>query len=491
MDEFFYDYKDLIELLPVGVIYYGLSLESKYMNDRLIEIDKYYNCIKLLKDKVKKFLDSKDIEREYKKEIDNKYFHVKFLKHYIMGKLDGVIVTIDDVTFYKEVESKLQQKVQQEMLKVEKFKTFNLLVKGITHDFNNILTVILANLSLCKSNNTQSEYISEKLYEIEKAANQGKELTNQLLTFAKKQNKNTEIINICEFVRDTVNMISTGLNVNCRYLFSNKECYININKGQMSQVINNVIINASQAMANGGNIDINIQCKSLHDNEIIFLKEGNYIVISIKDYGCGIPNKNLNLIFDPYFTTKENGNGLGLATSYSIIRGYGGCITVNSQVGFGTEFNIFLPEYKSKKNIDVLYENINIGINKKVNKKILLMDDLEAIREVMCLMISELGYEVHCCENGEQAIELYSKSCLEEEYYDLVILDLFVGESYEGINVGKKLLEIDDKTKIILTSGFVDNSVVNNYGEYGFKGVIKKPFTLEQLSDVIDKALQN
>jgi len=254
--------------------------------------------------------------------------------------------------------------------------------------------------------------------------------------------------------------------------------------GQISQVINNIVINANQAMPEAGIIRITADNLVLEQGCGMQVKPGRYIRISIKDQGTGIAKKDLSKIFDPYFTTKNEGSGLGLAAAYSIIKKHNGHISVNSSLGAGTTFDIYLPAsdkaVPKKKEADLL----------KGTGKILLMDDDRMLREMAEAMLEILGYEPEFAEDGAAAIEMYNKAKSSEKPYDVVILDLTIPGGMGGEEVIKKLLKIDPELKAIVFSGYSESPVMSNYREYGFKGMMAKPFDFKTLGKVLNDVLK-
>ncbi len=257
-----------------------------------------------------------------------------------------------------------------------------------------------------------------------------------------------------------------------------------VDVGQMSQGINNIVFNADRAMPEGGIIQVAAENLIIGDGHGVPLRPGRYIKISITDHGVGIAEKYLSKVFDPYFTTKQEGNGLGLAMTYSIIRKHDGHITVESQLGVGTAFHIYLPAsdkaVPEKEEVKII----------KGQGRILVMDDEASLRKMVGRMLKNLGYESEFAKDGAETIEMYKEAKEAEKPYDAVILDLTIPGGMGGKEAINKLLEIDPEVKAIVSSGYSDDSVLANLQEYGFKGTMPKPFESRSLSKVLHEVLE-
>lgn len=256
-----------------------------------------------------------------------------------------------------------------------------------------------------------------------------------------------------------------------------------VDEGQVSQVINNLIINAYQAMPEGGIIKVHFENVIIAENDVLPIKKGEYVKISIKDNGIGIPKEHLPKIFDPYFTTRHKGSGLGLSTAYSIIKKHDGHITMESKMGVGTTFHIYLPASKEK----VLTKKVEDEKSLTGKGRILIMDDEDAVREVAGLMLKNIGYEVEFAGDGVEAIEFYKKARESGKPFDVAIIDLTVPGGMGGKEAVKKLLEIDPNVKTIVSSGYSNDPIMSEFKQYGFKGVIAKPYLIEELSEIVSR----
>jgi len=389
----------------------------------------------------------------------------------------AVITIIRDITERK--------KRDEEFIRACKLKSLSTLAGGIAHDFNNLLTGILGNASIAKTFVNPGDKLHKIMTDLENTSLRAKDLTQQLLTFAKGGAPVKKTVSIAKLLRDSATLVLSGSNVKCDFAIANDLWPVEVDEGQIAQVIHNLIINAKQAMPDGGTIQVSAENFALSAENNPFVKNGKYVKITVKDTGIGIQEEHLPKIFDPYFTTKEEGSGLGLATAYSIIKNHAGYIMAESAAGVGTTFYIHLPA--SKKEIDrveAVEEKLVSG-----KEKILVMDDDDIIRDVAGKMLTKLGYEVDFARDGSEAIELYKKSKNSGRPFDVVIIDLTIPGGMGGRETMQKLFEVDPYVKAIVSSGYSDDAVMSNYTNYNFKGVIAKPYRIEELSRTVHSVL--
>ena len=378
-----------------------------------------------------------------------------------------------------------RRRMEGELIKAQKLESVGLLAGGIAHDFNNLLTAILGNISLSKILISPQEKAYERLTAAEKASLRAKDLTQRLLTFSKGGIPVKKTISSVEVIKDAAGLACSGSIVMCEFSVPDDLWAIDADEGQISQVINNIVINAIQAMPNGGKVTV--QCSNIvvsADDEPR-LRPGNYIKISIKDQGEGIPEEDLGRIFDPYFTTKEKGRGLGLATTYSIIKNHEGHVTVDSKVGTGTTFSIYLPASDSQA--DTRRPDEMKVTSGKGN--ILIMDDEEVIRQVAGDMLEYIGYNVDFAEDGSEAIEKYKTAFESGRPFDVVIMDLTIPGGMGGKEAIKRLIEIDPNVKAIVSSGYSNDPLMSEFRKYGFAGVVLKPYQIAELNEQVSKVL--
>jgi PAS domain S-box-containing protein len=396
----------------------------------------------------------------------------------------GYVLVFKDITF--------QRKIEKELIKNKRIESIGMLAGGIAHDFNNILTGILGNISLIKQNTIQDDINFPHIINAEKASLQARDLVRQLLTFSKGGTPIKEVESIREIIKESAKFVLHGSKVGVDYDFSTDLWPVKVDRGQIGQVMHNLVINAVQSIEDKGLITIAIKNEFINETNALSLKGGKYITVSIKDTGCGIPEQNIPNIFDLYFTTKEKGNGLGLSICYSIIKKHGGTITVNSKEGEGTEFSFYIPaEQKIKLEEKSAPKNENLDEMIKEKLKILLLEDDVSIQKVLKSMCENLNFEIIVTVDGSETIYEYSKSLNTESPFDFVILDLTIPGGMGGEETIEILTEIDPKIKAIITSGYATGEIMSNYKKFGFTGALTKPFTILDLNDVIYKVLHN
>jgi PAS domain S-box-containing protein len=380
-----------------------------------------------------------------------------------------------------------QRRVEEDLRRAHKLESLGVLAGGIAHDFNNLLTGILGNISLAKVMSDPKLKIYSRLDEAEKAGWRARDLTQQLMTFSKGGAPIKKTASIEQIVTDSASFVLRGSNVKCQFRIADGIWPVEVDEGQMSQVINNLIINADQAMPDGGVIDVGIENLSMDGEDEISGREGRYVKISIVDHGVGIPEENLHRIFDPYFTTKQKGSGLGLATVYSIIKNHDALIRVESKPSVGTTFEILIPASTSglSEGIETM-DGHSAGAG-----RILFMDDEDMIREVAEGILTHLGYFPVLCRDGNEAIDLYLRAVEEKKPFDAVIMDLTIPGGMGGRETMKKLLEINRDVIGIVSSGYSNDPILANYSEYGFKGIVDKPYSMEKLGRVLHELLAN
>jgi PAS domain S-box-containing protein len=410
-------------------------------------------------------------------------------ENYNDSDLRQILLLIDSVTtlIQKKQDEEQREFYRRELEKTEKINALGILAGGIAHDFNNILTAILGNVSLAEISKDTDE-LQDRLIEAKKAILRSKELTQQLLTFAKGGSPIKKLSTIDMLLRDTVDFVLRGSNVRVEYNIADNLWAAEIDEGQISQVINNLVLNSIQAMPKGGTISIIAKNKIIHEESKFPLVPGNYIMFKICDEGVGIPEKYLDQIFDPYFTTKEAGSGLGLATSYAIISKHGGYISVQSSVGEGSVFSVIIPAISNKKpkEADKMIEELMYGTG-----KILVMDDEEIIRKVAKRMLEKLGYQVTTTNDGEETIIVYQEAFKSREPFDVVILDLTIPGGKGGKETLIELKKLNPNLKAIVSSGYSVDSIMSDYKKFGFSGIITKPWKYEEFSKVIHTVLNS
>ena len=385
----------------------------------------------------------------------------------------GTVVIFRDVTEKRKMEKDLIQ------LKTEKVESISVLAGGIAHDFNNILTAILSSITLAKLHITPENEAFAILTEAEKASVRAKHLTQQLLTFSKGGTPVKEPVLIGSLIKDTVKFALSGSQTQCTFLIPDDLWAVEVDAGQISQVVDNVVINADHAMPDGGAITV------IAENVKDAPSPGNYVKITIADEGAGIPEEYVPRIFEPYFTTKQKGSGLGLATAYSIVKNHDGYMTVDSVVDEGTIMCIFLPACE-KKAVPAQKKVVNPT---KGRGRVLLTDVEECVLKATKNILMHLGYEVTVAKKGEEAVNLYKKAKENKTPFDVVIVDLTVCGKMNGKETIEALLTLDPLVRAIVSSGHADDPVMKNYRDYGFSGAVAKPYTMGELSEILQHVL--
>ncbi len=388
----------------------------------------------------------------------------------------GSVIVFRDVTDEKRME--------EELFKIKKLESVGVLAGGIAHDFNNLLVGILGNISLARQCLDDKAKADAMLKNTEKAALRAKDLTAQLLTFSRGGEPVIQTTSIASTIRESGEFALRGSNVRVVFDIPDDLWLVSADTGQISQVMQNIVLNSRQAIPEEGIVEITCyNCKDCGNGPEALRQKCVRIVI--RDNGPGIPADILGRIFDPYFTTKDDGSGLGLAICHSIITKHNGNITVESEQGKGTSFIIQLP-VSPEQDIDQQLE-LPMHTCSGRKAKILIMDDEGMILELSKQMLEYLGHEVVVCEDGESALEEYELAMQRESPFDLVIMDLTIPGGMGGEKAIQELLKLDPHAKAIVSSGYSNDRVMAEYKKHGFKSVVIKPYQMEDL----DRAIQN
>jgi PAS domain S-box-containing protein len=390
------------------------------------------------------------------------------------------------IWYFRDITEKLR--FEDERLRAQKLESIGLLAGGIAHDFNNILTTILLNLHLGRLGLRVEDRRFERLIEAERAALRARDLTHQLLTFSKGGAPERKPVGVAELVRDSATFALRGANVQAAFMLPDDLWTVDVDEGQIGQVIHNLVLNAAQAMPHGGAVELsahNLALPGASEAARLPLPPGNYVCLVVRDHGVGIPMAVLHKIFDPYFTTKPRGSGLGLATSYSIVQRHDGLITVESVEGAGTTFAVYLPASDR-----VAAPRARAAAALDVCGRILFMDDEPTVTEAAAQMLLNFGHEVACAADGAEAVELYRRAHQSGARFDAVILDLTVAGGMGGCETVQRLLELDPAVKAIVASGYTNDPVLINPAAHGFVGMLAKPFNVDELRCVLQRLLQ-
>jgi PAS domain S-box-containing protein len=374
--------------------------------------------------------------------------------------------------------------LHHEILKVQKLESLGLLAGGIAHDFNNILTSILGNISLAQVFLDEAHKARNPLEQAEKASHRAAELAGQLLTFAKGGDPVKKPVSVRQLVDESISLVVRGTKVVTSVDIPVDLHTIEADAGQINQAFNNIIINAVQAMPDGGRLAVKAENAALNGMNALGLAPGEYVILAFSDEGCGIPDEEQKQIFDPYFTTKSCGTGLGLSSVYSIITRHGGHIAVNSGAGKGATFTIYLPS-TGEVQPESGTEHDAMATAGPAGGTVLVMDDDEMILDLAVNMLHLLGYRVTTCAGGEEAVSLYKTALGSGMPFDVVIMDLTVPGGMGGRETAKQILALDPGARLIVSSGYSYDPIMAHYEEFGFCGVVVKPYRINELMEAL------
>lgn len=387
------------------------------------------------------------------------------------GQKMGVVLVVRDIT-----ES---VRLTQERVRASKLESLGVLAGGIAHDFNNVLTAVVGNIALARSDETLSRETATWLEEAERACLRARTLTHQLLTFSRGGDPVKRPMHIGPLVDATVRFAVSGSNVRYSVDVAPELWAVEADEGQLEQVVHNIVLNAKQAMPRGGQVHVSCSNTRLSPGPDMPGASRQFVRISIKDQGVGIPAEHLERIFDPYFTTKPSGTGLGLAVSHAVIKNHGGLLQAESTVGSGTVFHILLP--RSTKRVAPVASPPTIAIPHGKGR-ILVMDDDRSIATVTASMLRSLGYTPDIVSDGEMAVERYLHAMDLGDPYEALVMDLTVPGGMGGAEALAQLREYDPRVCAVVMSGYADTGLLAEYQTVGFGGRLAKPFSLRDLA---------
>lgn len=397
--------------------------------------------------------------------------------------ISGGIIIIRDIT--------REESVNEEIWRAARLESVGLLAGGIAHDFNNLLTAMLGHLELLEPVTRHEEAARSSFGRLQGATRKARELTQQLLTFAKGGSPVKKDADLSQLLRESAEFILHGKSALVSFEIDSDLWWSNIDQGQISQVIQNLVLNAVEASPPQNPIIIRAKNFALTGNDHLPLPPGSYLRIEVEDHGCGIPQRIINRIFDPYFTTKSEGHGLGLATAYSIVRKHQGLLTVSSTTGHGSTFRLYLPasttlpaEEDEKIPAKTLSDPSPAT---PAQHRLLVMDDEDAVREVMLLLLENLGHSAVGVPHGEAALQALEEAREKGEAFDLVFMDLTIIGGMGGKDTIRQVRERFPAQRCVVMSGYSNDPIMANAAEHGFVGVLQKPFNLGELSRLIDK----
>jgi signal transduction histidine kinase/CheY-like chemotaxis protein len=388
----------------------------------------------------------------------------------------------------EQIRAQLQKetRLEAELQRSSRLESLGILAGGIAHDFNNLLTVIMGNLALAKLDSSDLPVVGRWLSAAEQGVLRARDLTLQLLTFAKGGDPVRKAVALSEIVREAAEFALHGSKARCEFKFADDLWPADVDKGQIGQVVQNIIINALQAMPDGGIIRINLHNAEVAAGSLPGLAAGRFLKLSIADNGQGINPEHLPRIFDPYFTTKQQGSGLGLATVYSIVNKHLGRIEVHSKLGEGTTFDVWLPAAHRPPDPAVPPDSMPV----RQHGRVLVMDDEQTIRESATALLERVGLETQAVGDGTAVLREYALAKEAGRPFDVVILDLTVPGGMGGLETIEKLRQMDPQVRAIVSSGYSRDPVLAQYQAHGFLGMVPKPYDLHELVKVVHTVMQ-
>jgi PAS domain S-box-containing protein len=394
------------------------------------------------------------------------------------GHLMGTVIVFRDITD--------QCRQQEEQQRISKLNSLGVLAGGLAHDFNNLLTTILGNVFVAKLRMVPKDPLTQNLEQAEQACLRAKELTQQLLTFAKGGAPIKTSIALGDVLRKSTIFALSGSSISCHFDIPEDLWSLDADPGQLRQVIQNIAINARQAMPQGGHFTVKVENVTLKNPSMLpssSLTPGNYIKFSFEDQGTGIEDCHLSNIFDPYYTTKPGASGLGLATAHSIIQQHHGHISLTSKIGTGTTLTVYMPSSYSTPEPG---QQCIPAITRNSRGRVLVMDDEQSIRRMVEDALTQFGYEVAGVQDGQAAIDLVSQSLTNEQKFEVAILDLTVPGAMGGKEAIQHIRQLDPHIKAIVTSGYSDDPIMCDFQKYGFQGILVKPYKIFDLVKVLE-----
>jgi PAS domain S-box-containing protein len=397
----------------------------------------------------------------------------------LLGELDafhGSVLVLRDIG--------LEREVAEQRLRHQKLESLGLLAGGIAHDFNNILAGILGNVSVARSRLATGGAVDDLLEHAERACVRAQGLTTQLLTFARGGAPVKRVLGLATTVREAAELALSGSAVKLDFAFESGINPVEADESQITQAVNNLVLNAKQAMPRGGKISIRLENAVVRDDDSLPLVPGNYVRITVADSGSGITAENLTKVFDPYFTTRPGGTGLGLASVHSIVQRHGGHVSVSSSPGAGSLFSVLLPAAKAA---EVRPEARSAAPSREVPRKLLILDDDGSVRKAMAAMLSIDGHSVVATAGSVEAFEAFEAARSEGSPFDAVFVDLTMPGDLGGMEVIRELRQRDPEVRLFVMSGYSEDPVMANARELGLIGALQKPFGVAVLREVLGR----
>ncbi|MHA2252664.1 MAG: PAS domain S-box protein [Candidatus Kariarchaeaceae archaeon] len=489
-------YRLLFDSAPLGAVVMQDGM-CKFANPAFIEMFGYdsvdeiieMQSVNLVPEELQEKLLPREIQQQKGEKVQNSYDSYGLRKDGSVFPIHNEVTKIEYLgnpavlAFYEDITS--QRMSEEERLRKMRLESISLLAGGIAHDFNNMLMTMLGNVNIIQSTPDINTLTRVSLSDIEKTISQASKLTRQLLTFSKGGEPIIKAEWIKPIIQDAVTLSMSGSNSKYDLYFEDDLPAVDIDAGQITQVINNLVINAIQAMPHGGLVSILVKKKHVKLTDEMSLQDGDYVLLEIKDTGTGIPDDIRDKMFIPYFTTKTEGYGLGLATSYSIVKKHNGYITFLSDEE-GSSFFIYLPISKHTP-VSVSQPKIT---DYQFSGRVLLMDDDISIQKTVKRMLENLGFTVTLAKDGNECIQHYQQAVNEKQPFLFVIMDLIIPGGMSGAEAVEHILQIDPKAIVIVSSGYSNDPVLANHKSYGFHSMLAKPYTMRELKIHIAKLLK-
>ena len=386
----------------------------------------------------------------------------------------------------EQLEARAQ--LETELARASRLESLGVLAGGIAHDFNNMLTAVMGNLTLVMLEEKVMAIAGDCLRDAERGALRARDLTQQLLTFSKGGSPLRAAVALPELVRESAKFALHGTAVRSEFAAVSDLWSAEVDKGQIGQVVHNLALNAVQAMPHGGVLRISLCNVEVAAGESAQLAPGRYVRCAIADTGEGIKAESLERIFEPYFSTKQKGSGLGLAMVYSIVRKHQGHITVESEPGRGTTFELWLPaagEPRTEPAVDA----DSATTAARSTGRILIMDDDEAIRRLGATALQRSGFAITCVDDGAAAVREFGAARAAGRPYDLVIFDLTVPAGMGGREAIAAVRRLDPTVLAIVSSGYSQDPVMADHRAYGFDAMVPKPYEIGELIVAVERLL--
>jgi two-component system, cell cycle sensor histidine kinase and response regulator CckA len=404
---------------------------------------------------------------------------------YLADRFAGLKGLVTDITE--------EMQLKENLLQARKMEAISTLTGGIAHDYNNLMSAIMGNLSMAMEETEPGSLLADFLQKANNASYKVRDLTHELMALSSGGEPLKEVGSLKELLQSALGTIPVENGISVNESISKDLWQVPYDTYKMGSVFRNVVTNAVEAMPEGGALTITAENLRIEDKEQypgLPVNPGDYVHISFQDQGVGIPKEHLDKIFDPYFSTKEmgvsKGMGLGLATAYAIVKSHGGHVAFDSSPDVGTTVNIYLPAQRQP----LQYDGTNLAKNSKLlMKRVLVMDDEEMLRNLTEKMLERLGYTVETVEDGLKAVEVYKKQMDSSEPFDAVILDLTIKGGMGGEGTIFELRKIDPDVKAIVSSGYFNDPVMAHFERYGFKGALAKPYNKDDLERVLKEIL--